>query len=1010
MNDHARDLSSLSFCYPWRTYQRLMLARIEQLDQPRLHLVAPPGSGKTIVGLELIRRAAGPAVVFSPTTTIAAQWADKINLFTDDPTLASSLCSAVPDALSTINVFTYQRIATQDTTDRTLETAARAAWVDQLVIDDQAPDLDAATERIEVMAANNPSRYRQQLRRRTRALRRQLIDEGGDVTRYLHANAVALIDALVDLRVATVVLDECHHLLDHWALVVRALLDRLPDVQVVGLTATPPDPDDATSYDNYTALLGDVDFEVPTPAVVVEGDLAPWRDLAYFVQPTAAEAELLTHTDRAFSAAVMPLLDDVRLLDWATESLAGGDHPTDHLAAVLAARPALSIAQGRLLHAAGRWPRTLPAPSEVADPLDFDDQLVLIERFGLDVLALSDDPADHSTLKQIREALRGFGLSLTERGLRHGRSAGDLVLALSAAKDAAVVDILTREAADLDRRLRAVVVTDFAEMTSAVSRAAGALASDAGSATRVFHALIDDPATEQLDPMLVTGSSVLVDADHGDELLDALNARLEFDGISARCEYRPTDHPQVLEIVGSGPGWSPSTYVRLITEVFDDGTTRCLVGTRGLFGEGWDSLSLNTLVDLTAVTTSTGVQQLRGRSIRLDPQWRAKVSHNWDVVCVAPDHSRGDTDLQRLIRRHSRTWGVVPEVVLTDYLRAARPSLALGEPVAGGNVGGCLRPGRIVKGVSHVSPLLAWQLATQPLDAVAFASHTATSLRAIGRRAQSHELWGIGSEYDNFVTRATVLSTADLTIRTVHTVTDTLKALLARVGAAAVLGVTFGLYYGIRRTAGSFAELVVSSTAGALLGLAVLLVVNRRDVVSLTRKLFVEQPSDAILLDVGRATLTSLQHARLLSEHLQPEYVRVAEQEDGTCEVQLDYASESDAATFIDAYRQLFAPVTDQRYLVRRTDTRLPSLPLSAVWLPIRAVTHGHLGRPGYHPVPDVLSVNRDRADAFAAAWRRYVGGGELIYTRTPEGRVALLGARSGTQRTAKSLAFDRWR
>jgi len=36
------------------------------------HLVAPPGSGKTVVGLEIVRRLGRPALVLAPTATIQA--------------------------------------------------------------------------------------------------------------------------------------------------------------------------------------------------------------------------------------------------------------------------------------------------------------------------------------------------------------------------------------------------------------------------------------------------------------------------------------------------------------------------------------------------------------------------------------------------------------------------------------------------------------------------------------------------------------------------------------------------------------------------------------------------------------------------------------------------------------------------------------------------------------------------------------------------------------------------
>jgi superfamily II DNA or RNA helicase len=64
--------SSLQFRHPFRKCQRQILDQVETSKpaERKHHIVAPPGSGKTIVGLELIRRFGKPAVVFATTATI----------------------------------------------------------------------------------------------------------------------------------------------------------------------------------------------------------------------------------------------------------------------------------------------------------------------------------------------------------------------------------------------------------------------------------------------------------------------------------------------------------------------------------------------------------------------------------------------------------------------------------------------------------------------------------------------------------------------------------------------------------------------------------------------------------------------------------------------------------------------------------------------------------------------------------------------------------------------------
>ncbi|MEK6248422.1 MAG: DEAD/DEAH box helicase family protein, partial [Planctomycetales bacterium] len=48
----------------------------------RLHVVAPPGSGKTVLGLYLWAECIKvPALVLSPNSAIQSQWAERLDLF-----------------------------------------------------------------------------------------------------------------------------------------------------------------------------------------------------------------------------------------------------------------------------------------------------------------------------------------------------------------------------------------------------------------------------------------------------------------------------------------------------------------------------------------------------------------------------------------------------------------------------------------------------------------------------------------------------------------------------------------------------------------------------------------------------------------------------------------------------------------------------------------------------------------------------------------------------------------
>ncbi|TFI57368.1 hypothetical protein E2493_15395 [Sphingomonas parva] len=72
-------LARMQFSGTWRDYQQRALEEIDaHLAGQRLHVVAAPGSGKTVLGLELMRRLGRPALVLSPTRTIRDQWPSRL--------------------------------------------------------------------------------------------------------------------------------------------------------------------------------------------------------------------------------------------------------------------------------------------------------------------------------------------------------------------------------------------------------------------------------------------------------------------------------------------------------------------------------------------------------------------------------------------------------------------------------------------------------------------------------------------------------------------------------------------------------------------------------------------------------------------------------------------------------------------------------------------------------------------------------------------------------------------
>ena len=66
--------NDVKFKWEFRDYQQRVLDNANKyLLDGKINIVAAPGSGKTILGLELIRRCNAPCIILSPTTTCSIE-------------------------------------------------------------------------------------------------------------------------------------------------------------------------------------------------------------------------------------------------------------------------------------------------------------------------------------------------------------------------------------------------------------------------------------------------------------------------------------------------------------------------------------------------------------------------------------------------------------------------------------------------------------------------------------------------------------------------------------------------------------------------------------------------------------------------------------------------------------------------------------------------------------------------------------------------------------------------
>ncbi|MCR2828658.1 hypothetical protein, partial [Microbacterium sp. zg.Y909] len=194
-----------------------------------------------------------------------------------------------------------------------------------------------------------------------------------------------------------------------------------------------------------------------------EGNLAPYRDLVRFAEPTREELaflsghaeglDVLLRTTFAGDTGLQFLLDTLQP-PAPPEAPRGALEPpppaTDEdddaavdarLAAAFAHDFAVAEAAAAMLAtAAPRHPLVEHLPDVARRPPSADETMRLLARFALD--RLLPDPAAERQWHRIRRMLADFGYSLSDRGVRRTRDPVDTMLASSLAKDHAACDIL----------------------------------------------------------------------------------------------------------------------------------------------------------------------------------------------------------------------------------------------------------------------------------------------------------------------------------------------------------------------------------------------------------------------------------------------------------------------------------------------------------------------------------------------------------------------------------------
>ena len=571
-------LDQLSFKGQWRQYQQRVLDKSESfMDDGKIHLVAAPGSGKTTLGIEFIRRFGNPTLILVPTVTIRQQWVDRIKqAFLSDANQAEQLISQDLKRPKLITVATYQ---------------ALHSAMNQVVGDG-------------------------------------LIEDTDDTAQQEHFNFqdFDIRKTFGDLDLGTLCLDECHHLRNEWWKSLEIFRKSFPKIKMISLTATPPYEGEPALWERYISMCGEIDEEITVPELVKEGTLCPHQDYVYFAFPTKEERTQLDQFEKQKLNFLTKLSADINFSNTIQSSPALSDQISDDdlLANPKYLSAILIFLRSKELPFPQRFQELLATKTLPTFTLEWFETLLN----GIIFQVPNWFGFTEEAFNQLKSDLKANGLIERNQVKLIRNKKQDVLLNQSLGKLNAVRDIFKAEYHSLGNNLRQLVLTDFIRKDFQIH-----LGDNSAQFTQLgvlsYFESIRREIIEQswtVPVAVLTGSLVIIPTsakEHLERLIP--NSRLSYDVIGQLSQE------DYLKVSVSG---SHHDLVTALTQLFQEGHIQVIIGTKSLLGEGWDAPCVNSLILASFVGSFMLSNQMRGRAIRVWPNNPNKTSNIWHLVSI----------------------------------------------------------------------------------------------------------------------------------------------------------------------------------------------------------------------------------------------------------------------------------------------------------------------------------------------------------------------------------------
>lgn len=599
---------NIKFKYSWRNYQQRVLEDLqEHLIDKHLHVVAPPGSGKTVLGLEVALRLNQPTLILAPTLAIRNQWVQRFcELF--------------------------------------LQTESTPDWISR---DVRNPKFLTVSTYQGLHCACNNLNFTEEEENNEDADEETKTDKKSS-----DKNLNEIVRKFNEQKIKTFILDEAHHLKNEWWQTLTKIKEKISPT-VVGLTATPPYDVTPAEWQRYIEINGVVDAEISVPELVVENDLCPHQDYVFFTFPTETENQGIVHFRQNSEKMFSEIKNNQTLIE-AVESHPIWKNPSENLDWIYNHLAFYSACLIFLNYNGKEIPAThieIVGDKKLQIPrLDYQWLEVLLDFY----LYKNDNHFKQFETHQIEleNKLKRYGI-IEKRQIflaRSNKITGLLTQSIS--KLNGIKEIVDFEYNALKHNLRMVILSDYIRKEFYVNSLKNDLELNKMGVMPIFEKLRRENHNNKKIAVL-TGSLIIIPK----TAYPAFEQIVKSQGIDKiNVSPVPFDN-NYLSVIQTEQ--LKHDIVNIITRIFEKGDIEILIGTKSLLGEGWDAPAINSLILASFVGSFVLSNQMRGRAIRTCKNNPTKTGNIWHIVCIDPTNpTNNGEDFEKMKRRFKSFVGI----------------------------------------------------------------------------------------------------------------------------------------------------------------------------------------------------------------------------------------------------------------------------------------------------------------------------------------------------------------